>query len=115
MSVRHRSEVPKPAPSERRVQHHRERQATRQALAATNAEEVLAPRTRHTLHVEHPREVAEVGGPRRFRHWKTRFWKRRNVVRHDRNLALAQLANLEAVELEGLPVLVERQTIGSQE
>lgn len=91
MSTRHRSEVPKPAPSERRVQHHRERQAARQALAMHDPEDVLDPRIRHTLHVEHPGEVAEAGAPRRFRHWKAPFWKRRSAIRHERNRVLGEL------------------------
>lgn len=91
MSTRHRSEVPKPAPSERRFQHHRERQATRHALAVHDPEEVLDPRVRHSLHVEHPGEAAETRAPRRFRHWKAPFWKRRNAARHERNRVVADL------------------------
>ena len=91
MSTRHRSEVPKPAPSERRAQHHRERQATRHALAVHDPEDVVDPRVRHSLHVEHPGDVAEAGAPRRFRHWKAPFWKRRNAVRHQRNRAVAEI------------------------
>ena len=105
MSTRHRSEVPKPAPSERRVQHHRERRATRHALAVGDPEDVLDPRARHTLHVEHPGDGLEAGAPRRFRHWKARFWKRRSTVRHERNRALAELAAFDGVGLDGPSML----------
>ncbi|HVC25423.1 MAG TPA: hypothetical protein VND23_06680 [Acidimicrobiales bacterium] len=100
MSTRHRSEVPKPAPSERRVEHHRERQATRHALAASDPEDVVDPRARHTLHVEHPGDAIEVRPARQFRHWKARFWKRRSAQRHERNQALAELAAVDAAQLE---------------
>lgn len=103
MSTRHRSEVAKPAPSERRVQHHRERQAVRHALEAGDPEEILDPRARHSLHVEHPGEELEADGSHRFRHWKTRFWKRRNALRHERNRALAELAAMDVAELEDAP------------
>lgn len=86
MSTRHRNDVPKPAPSERRIEHHRERQAMRLALAASaDPEELIDPRTRHTLHPEHTGTEHDNSSRRRFRHWKARFWKRRSAMRHRRN------------------------------
>lgn len=108
MSTRHRSEAPKPAPSERRAEHHRERQATRRALAAHAPEEVLDPRARRSLHADHADRAPEGATARQFRHWKARFWKRRSAVRHARNQALAALARLERAELALVPVPVSR-------
>lgn len=105
MSSRHRSDIPKPTPSERRVAHHRERQATRRALAVGDPEEIVDPRPPHTLHLEHAGgELADeaVVAPRRFRVWKTPFWKRRTALRHERNAELAGLAG-------GSPELDEEQ------
>lgn len=95
MSTRHRGEAPKPAPSENRVEHHKERQALRHALEVGEIEDVLDPRVRHTLHVEHAGVESEAPTPRRFRHWKTRFWKRRNALRHERNRALSELGAVD--------------------
>lgn len=95
MSMRHRSEVPKPAPSERRIDHHRERQALRHALTVQSPEDLLDPRARRTLRAEHAHDELAPVSPRRFRHWKAHFWKRRNALRHERNLILAELAASE--------------------
>ncbi|MDA8034915.1 MAG: hypothetical protein M0T71_12225 [Actinomycetota bacterium] len=92
MSSRHRREARKPPPSERRVHHHRERQAVRHALDASDPEDLLDPRSRHNLHDEHAGSLRPGPAPRRFRHWKAPFWKRRNAVRHERNVALASFA-----------------------
>ena len=91
MSTRHRSEVAKPAPSERRLQHHRDRQAERHALAVDDPDDVLDPRTRHTLQVEHPGTAPVAAAPRRFRHWKEKFWKRSSALRRARKEVLARL------------------------
>ncbi|MDA8297740.1 MAG: hypothetical protein M0004_14360 [Actinomycetota bacterium] len=95
MSSRHRSEIPKPAPSDRRVQHHRDRQATRHALALSDPEDVVDPRVQHTLRAEHPGQEPAATMPHRFRHWKARFWKRRTAVRRQRNRVLEEPELLE--------------------
>lgn len=95
MSSRHRSEIPKPAPSDRRVQHHRDRQATRHALALSDPEDVVDPRVQHTLRAEHPGQEPAATMPHRFRHWKARFWKRRTTMRRQRNRVLEEPELLE--------------------
>lgn len=107
MSMRHRSEIPKPAPSERRVEHHRERQALRHALTVHDLDELVDPRVRHTLRAEHAHDEPTQGVRPRFRHWKAPFWKRRNAVRHGRNLLLAELAASEAASPEAALLLAE--------
>jgi hypothetical protein len=103
VSTRHRSEVAKPDPSERRRIHHRDRQALRHALSLSVADpdELLDPLDRRTLQVEHRGAPQPKSQARRFRHWKAPFWKRRSASRRARNAALAALASSEAE-----PVLV---------
>jgi hypothetical protein len=95
MSVRHRTVEAKPAPAERRIEHHRERQATRHALMAPDPEEIVDPRSHHSLHHPADRQALVQDEShittRRVRHWKQPFWKRRTAARHQRNAAIAAL------------------------
>ena len=79
-----------PAKSERRVEHHRERQATRAALNVSDLEDVLDPPSVHNTAAPGSPELVEAK-PRRFRHWKQPFWKRRNKRRQARNETIAHL------------------------
>lgn len=93
MSTRHRSADVKPARPERRADHHRERRATRRALAC-EPEDVVDPRPRHGLHQAHPERPHQQPPPlsaHRARHWEQPFWKRRTVRRHERNRRLAEM------------------------
>lgn len=96
MSNRHRTGQTKPAKVERRVDHHRERQATRAALAlaAFDPDDIVDPRPLHSSPARKERsEPGPLEAPRRrFRHWKAPFWKRRNAMRHERNQEIALLA-----------------------
>jgi hypothetical protein len=79
-----------PAKPERRVEHHRERQATRAALNVSDLEDVLDPPSVHnTAAAGSPGPVE--AKPRRFRHWKQPFWKRRSKRRQARNETIAHL------------------------
>jgi hypothetical protein len=89
MSNQHQT-AGKPAKSERRVEHHRERQATRAALKVSDLEDVLDPPSVHNV------ASSEEPGPveaqaRRFRHWKQPFWKRRSKEVQARNETIAHL------------------------
>jgi hypothetical protein len=89
MSDQHQT-AGKPAKSERRVEHHRERQATRAALNVSDLEDVLDPPSVHNA------AAPGLPGPvaakrRRFRHWKQPFWKRRSEGRRKRNETIAHL------------------------
>ncbi|HEY6424798.1 MAG TPA: DUF6788 family protein, partial [Pseudonocardiaceae bacterium] len=59
----------KPAMSERRVERHRQRQATRAALKVSDLEVVLDPPNVHNTPASWSPGPVE-GKPRRFRHWK---------------------------------------------
>lgn len=88
MSRRHHESEPLRVSQEvRRAEHHRERQATRMAVSSCeDPDDLLVPILAHP----HP-HVAPESRPRRFRHWKARFWKRRTSERRRRNEALMQL------------------------
>jgi hypothetical protein len=89
MSDQHQAAA-KPAKSERRVEHHRQRQATRAALNVSDLEDVLdPPRVHNTAAPTLPGPV--VAKRRRFRHWKQPFWKRRSTRRRARNEAITRL------------------------
>jgi hypothetical protein len=89
MSDQHQT-AGKPAKPERRVEHHRERQATRAALHVSDLEDVLDPPSVHNAAM--PRSVEPVEAKsRRFRHWKQPFWKRRSMGRQARNETIAHL------------------------
>lgn len=88
MSNRHQAISHGLSKTDRRVEHHRERQAMRAALDVADLEDVLDPPSVH--HVPEsvtsedlPRSV--VTQRRRLRHWKQPFWKRRTEVRHRHN------------------------------
>jgi hypothetical protein len=83
----------KPAKSERRVEHHRQRQATRAALNVSDLEDVLDPPSVHNAPAPgSPGSPGPVAAkPRRFRHWKQPFWKRRSIQRRARNETIARL------------------------
>jgi hypothetical protein len=71
----HHQTAGQPAKTDRRVEHHRERQATRAALLVSDLEEVLSPHNVHNI-------AAEGDWPvdlrtRRSRQSKQLIWKRR--------------------------------------
>jgi hypothetical protein len=71
----------RPAKSDRRVAHHRERQATRAALQVSDLEAALTPPSVHNNAAplsERPVEAKD----RRSRHQKPPFWKRSRKVHH---------------------------------
>jgi hypothetical protein len=90
MSDQHQT-AGKPAKSERRVEHHRERQATRAALNVSDLEDVLDPPSVHNTAPPGLPEPAEAKPRRRFRHWKQSFWKRRSTGRRARNETMTHL------------------------
>lgn len=95
MSDRHQTFSYRLNKSDRRFEHHRERQATRTALHVSDLEDVLAPPSVH--HVPEIPTSDYVPGPvaiesRRFRHWKQPFWKRRTEVRHRHNQEISHPA-----------------------
>jgi hypothetical protein len=89
MSDQHQT-AGKPAKPERRVEHHRERQATRSALNVSDLEDVLDPPSVHNTAAPGLSRPVEAK-PRRFRHWKQPFWKRRSTGRRTRNETIAHL------------------------
>jgi hypothetical protein len=89
MSDQHQTAA-KPAKTQRRVEHHRERQATRAALNVSDLEDVLDPPSVHNTATPGVAEPVEAK-PRRFRHWKQPFWKRRSKRRRTRNETIAHL------------------------
>lgn len=104
MSNRHRSSreaapgAARPAPpkEERKAANRKARHRTNELLAHADlelGEEIVAPRPVHTRIDMGPDEVQpRPGRPRReYRHWKQKFWKRRNNVRAEK----AMLANQE--------------------
>ena len=88
MSDQHQA-AGEPAKPERRVEHHRERQATRAALNVSDLEDVLDPPSVHNTAT--PGLPGPTAKPRRFRHWKQPFWKRRSNGRRTRNETIAHL------------------------
>ena len=89
MGDQHRTAA-KPAKPERRVEHHRQRQATRAALNVSDLEDVLDPPGVHNTPVPSvPRPMP--AKRRRFRHWKQPFWKRRSTRRRARTETIAHL------------------------
>ena len=94
MSSHHRT-ASKPVKSDRRVEHHRERQATRVALHVSDLEDVLDPPSVHN--VEAPRSERPDGErQRRFRSWKKPFWKRRTKGHHDRDATIYHVVDQES-------------------
>jgi hypothetical protein len=89
MSDRHQT-AGRAAKAERRVKHHRQRQALREALHVCNLEDLLdPPSVQNTAKPGRPEPVT--ARRRRLRHWKQPFWKRRSQGRRDRNKTIAHL------------------------
>lgn len=86
-SREHRQEIPgydesRPNREERRQQHRATRHAAHQMLSTLDdPEEVVLPEERRTRGADSLPPAAEVGERRRFRVWKTKFWKRRDDYR----------------------------------
>jgi hypothetical protein len=74
MSNRHQT-ASEPPKSDRRIEHHRERQATRTALHTPDLEEMLDPPSVHNVAGAHSDRPPETKHPR-FRYWKQPPWKR---------------------------------------
>lgn len=79
MSSRHQT-TSKPDKSDRRVEHHRERQATRAALDIPDLDEVLDPPSVHNNAVPGTDSSIAVTH-HEYRHGKPSFWKR-HTSRH---------------------------------
>jgi hypothetical protein len=75
MSSYHRT-AGQPAKPDRRVEHHRERQAIRAALLVSDLEEVLSPRNEHNI-AAHEGDLPADLRTRRSRQSKQLTWKRR--------------------------------------
>lgn len=83
-----RKEIPgygeKPSRDDRRLQHRATRHATHQVLhSIDDPDEVVLPETKHTRSSLGPLTPPEPE-PRRFRLWKTKFWKRRDSFKEER-------------------------------
>jgi hypothetical protein len=72
----HHQTAGQPAKTDRRIEHHRERQATRAALQVSDLEEVLAPPSVHNSTVPPPDWPVDLKD-RRSRQSKQPVWKRR--------------------------------------
>ena len=88
MSKRHRDSHVQPSLAEqRREDRRRLRHETRLLLTVADPDDVALPKHVHSRPHTKPRDE-----DRKFRVWKTPFWKRRTALRHERNLMLAALA-----------------------
>lgn len=91
-SRENRQEIPgydesRPTREERKQKHRATRHATHQALhTISDPDEVVLPEERRTRKNESPNGTVEPD-KRRFRVWKTKFWKRREDYR-DRKAAM---------------------------
>lgn len=107
MSNRHRSSKQAapgathltPNKEERRAENRKARHRTHELLAHADmevGEEIVTPRPHHTGVDVHPGELADTidgAGPkggREYRHWKQKFWKRRNKVRAEKAMMVDQ-------------------------
>lgn len=104
MSNRHRSSKeatpgaathPAPSKEERRAANRKARHRTHELLAHADVElgeEIVAPAPVHTRLDGDPGEATPTPGRagREYRHWKQKFWKRRNNVRQQRAALLAE-------------------------
>jgi len=85
-SREHRQEIPgydesRPTREERKKQHRANRHAANQMLhTLEDPEEIVLPEERRTRNNDVSNGVGE-SGRRRFRVWKTKFWKRRDEYR----------------------------------
>ncbi|HXV73034.1 MAG TPA: hypothetical protein VEB69_16710 [Acidimicrobiia bacterium] len=88
-SREHRQDIPgydesRPTREERKQQHRATRHATNQKLhTLEDPEEVVLPQERRTRNNETGNGDHEPG-KRRFRVWKTKFWKRRDDYRDEK-------------------------------
>ncbi len=88
-SREHRQEIPgydesRPSSDERKKQHRANRHAANQVLHTfEDPDEVVLPEERRTRIHENGHDQTETG-KRRFRVWKTKFWKRRDVYRDEK-------------------------------
>ena len=88
-SREHRQDIPgydesRPTREERKQQHRATRHATNQMLhTLEDPEEVVLPQERRTRNNETGNGNAEPA-KRRFRVWKTKFWKRRDDYRDEK-------------------------------
>jgi hypothetical protein len=86
-SRKHRKEIPgydesRPSRDARKQQHRATRHATNQLLHAyADPDEIVLPEERRTRSDETGIGQEESGKRRRFRVWKTKFWKRRDDYR----------------------------------
>lgn len=88
----HHQTASRPVKSDRRVEHHRERQATRVALRVTDLEDVLDPPGVHNIAVPSSDHPVEASG----RRWKQPFWKRRSKGHGDRDATVYHVADQPA-------------------
>ncbi len=88
-SREHRQEIPgydesRPSRDERKQQHRATRHATNQVLHTfSDPEEVVVPEEKRTRTHDTGMAAGETG-KRRFRVWKTKFWKRRDDFRDEK-------------------------------
>jgi hypothetical protein len=88
-SREHRQEIPgydesRPTREERKKQHRATRHAAHQLLTTLeDPEEVVLPEERRTRNHENGNDEPEPK-KRRFRVWKTKFWKRRDEYRSEK-------------------------------
>jgi len=88
-SREHRQDIPgydesRPTREERKQQHRAARHATNQMLhTIEDPDEVVLPQERRTRSDEAGNGATEPG-KRRFRVWKTKFWKRRDDYRDEK-------------------------------
>lgn len=82
--------VPKPTREDRRLQHRANRHAAHQLLQMVDdPDEVVLPEERRTRSSNGPTTHTEPK-PRRFRLWKTKFWKRRDTYKAEKAALDAQ-------------------------
>ncbi len=104
MSNRHRSSkqatpgaaMAAPSKEERRATNRKVRRRTHELLAHADVdlgEEIVTPLPVHTRVETEPPEVVDERSPRprrEYRHWKQKFWKRRNNVRAEKAMMVNQ-------------------------
>lgn len=104
MSKRHRTEDAVPLPrAELRAHAHAERHRVRSELhvvadlvsRGTEPDDVIDPGAewKPAHHHDAERAAKKSSGAKRLRHWKMKDWKRRTVVRRQRNEAYRRLAD----------------------
>lgn len=104
MSNRHRSSKqtapgatnPAPSKEERKAANRKVRHRTHELLAHADVdlgEEIVTPLPVHTRVETEPTEVRDERSPRprrEYRHWKQKFWKRRNNIRAEKAMMVNQ-------------------------